>query len=140
MAEQNPPFFEMQLTVSADDLDEMEHVNNVRYLQWVQDVAAAHWRKIAPAAWLDQYAWVVINHFIEYKKPALLGDPLKVMTHVHDNSGVKSQRLVRIIHAETDELLAQASTWWCLLDAKTKRPKRVPQEIIDVFQGTADPQ
>ena len=134
MPDENRQFFEMKLTVGPDDLDEMEHVNNVRYLQWVQDVAKAHWQKIAAPEWHDQYAWVVINHFIEYKRPALLGDPIKIMTHVHENSGVKSQRLVRIVHAGSNELLVQASTWWCLLDAKTKRPKRVPDDIIQAFQ------
>ena len=31
--------FETQLrTVTAKDLDELNHVNNVRYVQWVQDM------------------------------------------------------------------------------------------------------
>lgn len=133
MPKENPQVFEMKLTVTEDDLDVMNHVNNVRYLQWVQDVAEAHWRKVAKPNWLGDYAWVVINHFIEYKKPALLGYKILISTHVHDNSGPKSQRLVRIFNAETNELLCQASTWWCLLHGETKRPMRVAEEIIDAF-------
>ncbi len=133
MAHDNPSIFEKTLTVSEADLDMMNHVNNVRYLQWVQDVAEAHWRAVANPEWLVKYAWVVINHFIEYKKPALLGDQILIKTHVNENVGVKSQRLVRIFHAETNELLCQAGTWWCLLDGNTKRPMRIPAEIVEAF-------
>lgn len=137
MSEKNPQVFEMTLTVTEADLDAMNHVNNVRYLQWVQDVAEAHWRKVAKPQWLENYAWVVINHFIEYKKPALLGNKILVQTHVHENTGPKSQRLVRVFNAETKELLCQASTWWCLLNGETKRPIRVPEEIIAAFSSSA---
>lgn len=133
MQEENPQIFEMTLTVVKNDLDAMNHVNNVRYLQWVQDVAEAHWRKVARPEWLEQYAWVVINHFIEYKKPALLGNKILIRTHVHENTGPRSQRLVRICNAETEELLCQASTWWCLLHGKTLRPMKVNQELVEAF-------
>lgn len=134
MPEENPQIFEMRLQVTEHDLDAMQHVNNVRYLQWVQDVAEAHWQQVADTAWHQQYAWVVINHFIEYKKPALLGDNILIKTHVHDNTGPKSQRLVRIFNADTEELLVQAGTWWCLLDANTMRPTRVTPELIKAFK------
>ena len=34
---------EIELIVTSDDLDARNHVNNVRYVQWVQDAAEAHW-------------------------------------------------------------------------------------------------
>ncbi len=133
MLNENPPIYEMSLMVQEDDLDAMNHVNNVRYLQWVQDAAEAHWQNVGNPEMLEKYAWVVINHFIEYKKPAVLGDEILIKTHVHENTGPKSNRLVRIYRAKDEVLLAQASTWWCLLDAKTSRPIRVTQELIDTF-------
>lgn len=133
MPTENPQVFEMTLTVKQEDLDAMNHVNNVRYLQWVQDVAEAHWKTVAKAEWKEAYAWVVINHFIEYKKPALLGQQLVIKTHINENSGPKSQRLVRIFNADTNELICQASTWWCLLDSKTHRPRRIGNELIKAF-------
>jgi len=133
MLNENPQVYEMSLVVQQDDLDAMNHVNNVRYLQWVQDVAESHWQTVGSPQMLENYAWVVINHFIEYKKPAVLGDKILIKTHVHENTGPKSNRLVRIFRAEDEALLAQASTWWCLLDAKSMRPIRVTQELIDAF-------
>jgi acyl-CoA thioester hydrolase len=42
-------------------------VNNVVYLQWVQDVAEQHWNESTDSALREKLAWVVVNHFIEYK-------------------------------------------------------------------------
>ncbi len=129
----NPEVFEQRLIVLDEHLDEMNHVNNVQYLQWVQDIAKAHWEKRAKPEWLESYAWVALNHHIEYKKPAFLGDELLIQTQVKEFSWVKSHRLVRIKNAETEEVLTQASTTWCMLDRKTMRPTRINPEMSDYF-------
>ena len=125
--------FEMEIEVQKEHLDEMNHVNNVQYLQWVQDVAKAHWENRALTAWLKEYAWVALSHHIEYKKPAFLGEILLLKTHVHEFNGVKSHRLVRIFRKETNELLVQASTQWCMIRKDNLRPVRVPEEISKPF-------
>lgn len=129
----SPKIFEKVITVQPEHLDEMNHVNNVQYLQWVQDVAKAHWESAAMTHWLEEYAWVALNHFIEYKKPAFLGENLTLKTHVHEFTGVKSVRLVRIYRKETDELLVQAKTEWCMVRRDNLRPVRVPDEIVKPF-------
>lgn len=114
-------------------LDEMNHVNNVQYLQWIQDIAKSHWSQKANPIWLEKYAWVALNHFIEYKKPAFLNDELLIQTHVHSFEGVKSNRLVRISNKSTGELIVQSSTWWCMLDRETGKPARVLKEMVEAF-------
>ena len=39
-----PVRFECVFPVTNEDIDDLGHVNNVVYLRWVQDVAAAHWQ------------------------------------------------------------------------------------------------
>jgi acyl-CoA thioester hydrolase len=128
-----PIIFESTFEVTATDLDAMQHVNNVRYVQWVQDISEAHWTHAAKPIWLEQYKWVAINHFIEYKKPAFLGDQIQIKTHVNQHTGVKSNRLVRAFNATTGELLMQSSSWWCMIDATTLKPTRIPKEVVEVF-------
>ena len=65
---------EKNLIVGAQDIDELNHVNNVIYLKWVQDIAREHWIRAAPDHIKDQLAWVVISHFITYKKPCFLSN------------------------------------------------------------------
>lgn len=130
---ENPNIFQERITVAADHLDELDHVNNVQYLQWIQDVAKHHWDLKADEAWLVKYAWVAINHFIEYKKPAFLGDNLLIQTHVNQFEGVKSNRLVRITNESTGELIVQSSTSWCMIDRANSKPARILKEMVDAF-------
>ncbi len=125
--------FELDVVVKQKHLDEMNHVNNVQYLQWVQDVAKAHWESQALPEWLEKYAWFALNHFIEYKKPAFLSESLRLTTHVHEFTGVKSVRLVRIFNTKNNDLIVQAKTEWCMIDKKTLRPVRVPEDIVSPF-------
>lgn len=129
----NSLLFEMSLSVKAEHLDKMNHVNNVQYLQWVQDIAKAHWESLAENDWLEQYAWVALNHYIEYKKPAFLDDQLVLQTYVEEFSGVKSVRIVRFFNRQTKQLLSQAKTEWCLLDIQSLRPTRIPNALASKF-------
>lgn len=125
--------FEQKITVTTEHLDEMNHVNNVQYLQWVQDIAKAHWEHAAKPEWLEDYAWFAIDHFIEYKKPAFLGEELILKTQVKEFTGVKSHRLVRIYKAKNEQLVAQASTNWCMVNKVTQRPARIPKAMIEAY-------
>ena len=57
------------IVVKPADIDELDHVNNVVYLSWVQDIAKEHWQIRASQEIINQYKWVVVNHNITYKKP-----------------------------------------------------------------------
>lgn len=121
------------ITVVPDDIDDLNHVNNVVYLRWVQDAAAAHWDAIASEALKKNYAWVVLRHEIDYKSPAKLGDRVTAKTWVSALEGVRSVRHVTLSNASTGVVFAEATTTWCLLDAITKRPKRIDIDITSIF-------
>jgi len=121
------------IAVISDDIDDMNHVNNVVYLRWVQDAAEAHWDAIASDELKKKYAWVVLRHEIDYKSPAKLGDPVKAETWVSSHEGIRSVRHVKLSHAETGIVFAEAVTTWCLLDAATKKPRRIDTDITSIF-------
>src|ERR1700716_2345582 len=64
------PVFEMTLTASPEHIDELGHVNNAVWVQWIQQVAVAHWNSIADGAHRDAYYWVVVRHEIDYLRAA----------------------------------------------------------------------
>ncbi|MBG8553913.1 acyl-CoA thioesterase [Hymenobacter guriensis] len=117
------------ITVQPEDIDALNHANNVRYVQWVQDTAGAHWLTATPAEEQPNYVWVVREHHIRYLAPALLGDELRCTTWVSKMEGVTSQRHVRIERAADGKLLCEAETQWVLLDPKTMRPMRIMPEV-----------
>jgi acyl-CoA thioester hydrolase len=123
--------FSYTLIVTKNDLDSLNHVNNVTYLQWVQNVAIKHWSSISNIETDDKYVWVVIRHEIDYFLPAILNDTLTITTYIGDSYGVKSERFVEI--KKEDKLLAKAKTIWCLLDKQSMKPIKVPSEIKDIL-------
>lgn len=128
-----PEVFEKCIKVTNEDLDELNHVNNVIYVQWMEDIAKIHWKEKAPQEIQENYFWVVVRHEIDYKGQAFLGDELLLQTYVGEHTHVTSQRHVVIRNKETGKILIQAKSTWCLMDAETKRPVKISDEMFRDF-------
>lgn len=129
--ENNRDVFQQEIEVGPEDIDELDHVNNIVYLKWVQQIAGAHWMSRTTKEIQDTSIWVVHSHYIEYKAPAFLGDKLTLKTYIGDTKGARSIRFVEVLRG--DQLLAKAETEWVLLDAQSMRPKRASEELMDLF-------
>ncbi len=121
--------FEMIVPVVAPDIDEQDHVNNTVYLRWVQDVATAHWRALASRKAQATIGWIVLRHEIDYKAPATRGDEIVLRTWVGKASRLTFERFTEIRRKSDDQLLSQARTLWCPINAQTGRPMRVSTEV-----------
>ena len=126
------PAYRVPLRVTPSDIDALGHVNNVVYLQWVQEAAAAHWNKLAVPEEQEGIAWVVMRHEIDYRQAARLGDAVYAITRVGETEGVRSVRYVDI-YKEPETLLASARTTWVMVDAHTQRPRRIGPEIMAIL-------
>src|SRR5512140_1093975 len=125
--------FEEVVRVQPADLDERQHVNNVVYLRWVQDIAIAHWRALAAAEDQARIAWVALRHEIDYLSPALDDEEIVLRTWVGRAERLSFERLTEIRRAADQKLLAKARTLWCPVDALTGRPARVRREVRELF-------
>ncbi len=121
--------------VTSDDIDALGHMNNVSYLRYAQDAAAAHWFASATQEQVESFVWVVRRHEIEYLRPAFKDDELVARTWVGEASGATYERFVEIRRSKDGEVLAKVRSLWALLDAKTLRPKRVTDELRARFEG-----
>ena len=120
--------FKTNYTVVTSNIDELNHVNNVVYLQWIQDIANLHWNELKEGVDTAAYVWVVIRHEIDYLNQALLGDTLLAKTWVGKTAGLKSIRHVEFYR--NNKLLVKAQTTFCLLHAKSFKPTRITDEIL----------
>jgi acyl-CoA thioester hydrolase len=126
--------FTQRFPVAQADIDELGHVNNIVYLRYAQDIAIAHWRARAAAEMIANYVWVVMRHEVDYRAPLTLGDEAEVRTWVDAApQGAAWARFVEIRNAGADKLAAQIKSNWALLDAQTRRVRRVPQDIVARF-------
>jgi acyl-CoA thioester hydrolase len=125
--------FEMIASVTPDDIDEQNHVNNTVYLRWVQDIATAHWRAIASPEAQEAIGWVVLRHEIDYKSPAALDDEIVLRTWVGQATRLTFERFTEIRRNPDGRLLSKARTLWCPINTQTNRPVRVSADVRAQF-------
>jgi acyl-CoA thioester hydrolase len=132
--------YQFEFKVPDTAVDGNRHVNNVAYLQWMQEAAMRH-SEAAGCTRMTRAGgatWVVRTHRIEYLRPAFAGDMLRVQTWVADLRKVRSLRRYKFIRVADGSVLAQGETDWVFVDALTGRPRGIPAEIREVFQVAPD--
>ena len=123
--------FRFAITVTPEDIDFMGHVNNARYLNWVQDAVLAHWRGLAPADEVAAKAWVALKHEITYRKPAFLDDDVIAQTVLERFAGARA--FYHTIIKRGEDVLAEVQSSWCCIDAQTLRPARIGENLREFF-------
>ncbi|WP_159947431.1 acyl-CoA thioesterase [Polaribacter septentrionalilitoris] len=123
--------FELKIKVSSEDIDTLDHVNNLVYVKWMDKIATTHWAYLTKENPLPQYVWVVMRHEIDYLKQATLGDEITVKTWVGETKGITSVRFMEFYKNKT--LLVKAKTTWVMLDAKTHKPTRIRENVLKVL-------
>jgi len=121
------------IRILPGDIDFMGHVNNARYLNWVQDAVVAHWQKLAPPAAVAGHLWVALKHEITYRKPAFLDDEVIATVVLEKVEGVRAFYTTCIQRGE--DVLAEVKSSWCCIDAETMRPTRIAKDIAAHFFG-----
>jgi acyl-CoA thioester hydrolase len=129
------PAFEKRITATAEHIDELGHVNNAVWVQWIQDVALAHWYSIADPAHQDDYIWVVVRHEIDYLRAVLPGETVTGRTWVGE--APKGARFDRHMEFTGDDgkVRVRAVTTWAIIDKASGRPIRVPPEVVAPFMA-----
>jgi acyl-CoA thioester hydrolase len=126
--------FVQRFPVAAGDIDELGHVNNIVYLRYAQEIAIAHWRARASPEMLDGYVWVVTRHEVDYRAQLALGDEVEVRTWVDEAPrGPSWIRFVDVYKTGAEKPAAQIKSNWVMLDAQTRRMRRVPRELAARF-------
>lgn len=125
-------FFSYTFTVTTHDIDDLNHVNNAVYVQWMDEVALKHWAFLTENHPFENYIWVVVRHEIDYKGEAVLGDVIKAKTWVGDTKGFTSVRYIEFY--KNDVLITKAKTTWAMLDAKTYKPARIKEDVLKILQ------
>jgi acyl-CoA thioester hydrolase len=122
--------------INAQDIDFMGHVNNARYLSWVQDAVLAHWQKLAPPDAVAGHLWVALKHEITYRKPAFLNDDVMATVILERVQGARA--FYETIIKRGEEVLAEVKSSWCCVDSVTLRPARIAADIAAHFFPKTD--
>ncbi|MER2045367.1 YbgC/FadM family acyl-CoA thioesterase [Pantoea agglomerans] len=123
----------MQTTIKVRGyhLDVYQHVNNARYLEfleearweWLEEVEAFHWLQE------QKLAFVVVNININYRRPAVLGDVLTIdseITQLNGKSGIIAQR---VLLAGQESVVADAALTFVCIDLRTQKAVALEGEL-----------
>jgi acyl-CoA thioester hydrolase len=129
------PVFTRNFVAEPQHIDELGHVNNAVWVQWIQDLATAHWEAAALPEHLDAYFWVVIRHEIDYRGNIAEGQSAKGTTWIEGGArGAKSLRVVEFTDMD-GKTLVSARTTWAMLDRSSGRLARVRPEVLAPFRA-----
>jgi acyl-CoA thioester hydrolase len=128
------PIYTKTIAILKGSIDENGHVNNVAYVQWMQDIAVEHYSSIGGIeAQGPDSTWVVREHKIEYLLPAFEGDELEIKTWVENIRRVRSLRKYEFTRKLDGKMLVKGETDWVFVNVKTGSPRAIPDVVANVF-------
>lgn len=119
------------ITVRGFHIDVYQHVNNARYLEFLE---TARWE------WLDNksgfkwmiennIAFIVVNININYRKPATLGNVLRIdssLQQLNTRSGVLEQ-----VVTHDGDIVADATLTFVCIDLRTQKALTLEGELLE---------
>jgi len=128
------PVHRIQIKIGPEVIDQNGHVNNVAYVQWMQDVAISHARLCGCSDAIKEIgaSWVVRTHFVEYLRPAYPGEIVTALTWVSNFGKVRSLRKYKFIRESDSAVLARAETDWVFVDSNG-HPASIPDFVKEFF-------
>ena len=133
------PAFTRTFTAQPEHIDALGHVNNAVWVQWIQDLATAHWDTSARPEDHARHVWVATRHEIDYRGNIAAGESATGATWIPGAPrGATSLREAQFTN-EAGGVLVAARTTWAMLDRATGRLARVrPENIAPFQQGEPD--
>ena len=128
----------LTFTARGEHIDELGHVNNAVWVDWIQRIAIAHWSSVASAEHQAQYFWVVTRHEIDYRGNVGEGESVEAVTFIpRAPTGARFDRRVDFRDAQ-GKVIVSANTTWAMLDRASGRLTRVREDVTAPFRPFAD--
>ena len=121
--------------IPSSVIDENGHVNNVAYVQWMQDIAVEHYESIGGvnSMQLIGATWVVREHKIKYFLPAFENEEIEIRTWVENVRRVRSLRKYEFVRKSDGRTLVEGETDWVFVDARSGLPRAIPSDGFQMF-------
>ena len=128
------PRFTRTFVAMGQHIDELGHVNNAVWVDWIQQIATAHWAAVAAPEHQAQYVWVVTRHEIDYRGNVGEGETVTAETFIPEGpTGARFDRRVDFRNA-AGKVIVSAKTTWAIIDCPSGRLVRVPKEVAEPFR------
>jgi acyl-CoA thioester hydrolase len=123
--------YEKQIKVTEEHIDRNNHVNNVQYVKWVEEIAGEHWDFVKHKTNNPEDIWMLLDHHIQYKKQVYLGELLTIKTYPKTPEGIRQPRKVEFYC--NGHLVVDSLTLWVFIDKETQRIIRLESNWLDIL-------
>ncbi|CUA83735.1 acyl-CoA thioester hydrolase, YbgC/YbaW family [Gulbenkiania indica] len=125
-----------KIKVRGYHLDLYQHVNNARYLEFLEEARWTFFEERGDLGWFLQsgLALVVVNINIDYRRAATMGDELAVETTVKSvgNRSAVIHQCVKL--AGTDKVVAEADVTFVVYDAKQDKAVQLEGQLKTLLE------
>ena len=132
--------FDYTLRTRYAETDQMGVVYYGNYPQYLE-LGRVEWLRAIGLTYKEMEAegimMPVVSLQIQYKKPALYDELITIRTKLKDLPSTKIEFDYEIMN-EKGELLSTANTILVFVDAKTFRPVRCPEKVLDLIRGARE--
>ena len=132
--------FDYTLRTRYAETDQMGVVYYGNYPQYLE-LGRVEWLRAIGLTYKEMEAegimMPVVSLQIQYKKPALYDELITIRTKLKDLPSTKIEFDYEILN-EKGELLSTANTILVFVDAKTFRPIRCPEKVLDLIIGASE--
>ncbi len=121
-----------QIKVRGYHLDIYQHVNNARYLEFLEEARWSYLEDAGDVAFFAEMhlAWVIVNININYRQAATNGQTLNITTQFSKIGG-KSAVIHQVISiAGSDVVVADADITFVCLDQRTGKAVAIEGELL----------
>ena len=132
----------LAVDVTTAHIDLMQHVNNVHYLQWLENVAWSHSDSLGMRQ--EDYTrlghgMVVKRHELDYVAPALLGDRVLLGTWIVGLDRLSTHRRYQFVREADGATLFRGATHFVCVEIASGRVRRMIPEFAETYGKAVTP-
>jgi len=129
--------FETELKVRPDDIDMFNHVHNSKYFDYVLAARYEQMEKFYNMPMEEflksGFGWVVRTAYVDFKRPLILGDVVKVRTGILTMNDKGCRVQFEIENARTGKIASDGWFDYVMIDTSTGKGARVTEEMIKAY-------
>lgn len=127
----------IEIKIRGYHLDLFGHVNNARYLEFLEEARWAAFEKTVDLEQMARKGWAftVVNVNINYRRPALMNDVLRIETRIAEwrrRSAVVRQE---VLQAQGGELVADADVTFVIFDTAKQKTAILEGALLEMLNG-----
>ncbi|MFZ1642805.1 MAG: thioesterase family protein [Candidatus Contendobacter sp.] len=130
----------IEIKVRGYHLDLFRHVNNARYLEFLEE---ARWNLLETTNNLDilekqGYAFAVVNININYRRAAYMGEILRIITTIKSIGARRCVMHQLVTLKDTDTVIADADVTFVIVDTQAEKAVVLEGELRAGMERMAD--